>query len=433
MQLFDSWDLTIPPYPPRSRLLPVEPVGVGTALVESLTSYVARLAAAHAVRVSDLVGYGLAPCAAEEAPIVSVRARDYRAGSGFQRGTHAINGLAEDARRWISATETATCRTGLKYLTLTPLQSVFTKQGVFRANQAWCPTCFEHWRQNQRTIHLPLLWHLRAVKVCETHRNALREVCPHCCVSFGPLYANAKPGFCSRCQKWLGKPSVTEDCTEDDIAFARIIGDALTIMPQLAEEMLPDILKHNLGRLVRDAAGGSTTAFGSLIGFAGAGMVGRWLSGEQVPRTDLLFRICFRLGISVAELLRRDGNLQLPATIALLGRAVKERMNWHDDPAKMTTVMRAALTETPPPSLSDVAARLHYRTRVPLQRFDSTLSRQIAERYRAHHRRWYKQWSIRGRLSSKEEVEAVLRRQLQQDQPKPVALIVAELGHPSPM
>jgi hypothetical protein len=28
-------------------------------------------------------------------------------GSGFLPGTHAINGVAEDARRWIAAAETA--------------------------------------------------------------------------------------------------------------------------------------------------------------------------------------------------------------------------------------------------------------------------------------------------------------------------------------
>jgi transcriptional regulator with XRE-family HTH domain len=410
-------------------LLPVEPFGVGSALVESLTSYIARLAAAHAVRVSDLAGYGLAPCAAEESPIVSGRARHYRAGSGFHPGTHAINGLAEDARRWIAATETATGRTGLKYLTLTPFQSVFTKQGLFRKSQAWCPVCFDHWRQNQQTIYLPLLWHLRAVNACAIHRNPLREVCPHCCLSFGPLYANAKPGFCSRCHKWLGKSGTSEDCPGDDLLLAHVIGETLAIMPQLAEEMLPDILRDNLVRLVAESAGGSTKAFSELTGIASSGMVGRWLSGEQVPRTDLLFRICFRLGISPAEMLRREGNLRSPTTTILLGHL--ERKNRHDDPENMKTVMRAALNETPPPSLSDVAARLRYRTCGPLRRLDAALVRQIAERYRAHYRQWYKQWAIRGRLSSKEEVEAVLRGELVQDQPKPVVRIAAEMGQPS--
>ena len=54
--LFDSWSLSSPPVPPRSQLYSLEPIGVGTALVESLTGYVARLAEAHSVSVGDLVG-----------------------------------------------------------------------------------------------------------------------------------------------------------------------------------------------------------------------------------------------------------------------------------------------------------------------------------------------------------------------------------------
>ena len=43
------------PMPPRSRLYSLEPIGIGTPQTESLTSYISRLAAAHSVRVRDLV------------------------------------------------------------------------------------------------------------------------------------------------------------------------------------------------------------------------------------------------------------------------------------------------------------------------------------------------------------------------------------------
>ena len=42
-------DLTPPELPSRSRLYYLEPIGVGTAQVESLTSYLSRLARAHSV------------------------------------------------------------------------------------------------------------------------------------------------------------------------------------------------------------------------------------------------------------------------------------------------------------------------------------------------------------------------------------------------
>lgn len=58
-EAFDSWDMLPVPIPARSRLHSIEPIGVGTPFVESLTGYMIRLAASHAVRVSDLIEHEL--------------------------------------------------------------------------------------------------------------------------------------------------------------------------------------------------------------------------------------------------------------------------------------------------------------------------------------------------------------------------------------
>src|ERR1017187_8404506 len=56
VELSEGWQMAVPSIPKRSRLYSLEPMNVGTAEVESLTGYVARLAEAHCVTVSDLVG-----------------------------------------------------------------------------------------------------------------------------------------------------------------------------------------------------------------------------------------------------------------------------------------------------------------------------------------------------------------------------------------
>ena len=53
--MIDTLDLSSP-LPARSRLYSPEPVGLGTGMVESLASYLARIAEAHWVRASDLMG-----------------------------------------------------------------------------------------------------------------------------------------------------------------------------------------------------------------------------------------------------------------------------------------------------------------------------------------------------------------------------------------
>jgi hypothetical protein len=44
---YESWDLTLPTLSRRSRLYQLEPIGIGTPMVESLSGYLARLAEAH--------------------------------------------------------------------------------------------------------------------------------------------------------------------------------------------------------------------------------------------------------------------------------------------------------------------------------------------------------------------------------------------------
>src|SRR5437867_3672920 len=68
---FESWSLSRLPAPTRSRLYSLEPIGVGTATVEGLTGYVARLAEARSVSVGDLVGRVLSELTDPKDPIAA--------------------------------------------------------------------------------------------------------------------------------------------------------------------------------------------------------------------------------------------------------------------------------------------------------------------------------------------------------------------------
>ncbi len=54
---YEAWDMTAPVVPPRSRLFHINPVGLGTPLVECLTSYFSRVAEAHSVSPGALQHY----------------------------------------------------------------------------------------------------------------------------------------------------------------------------------------------------------------------------------------------------------------------------------------------------------------------------------------------------------------------------------------
>src|SRR2546426_5038213 len=155
-EVFDPWDCTIPVLAPRSRLYGLDPIGIGTPFVESLSGYIARLADAHAVSVGNLVGRELSPLASK--PLISLgpsmrrnRANSHR----FHARAHAINGFGESSKRWIEALETATLQKKLRFLTLSLFEGVFSRQGASRHTRAWCPKCYDEWRTRGAIIYEP--------------------------------------------------------------------------------------------------------------------------------------------------------------------------------------------------------------------------------------------------------------------------------------
>ncbi len=58
---YQSQDISQPNLPPRSRLYHLAPIGVGTPNVESLTSFVMRVAMAHCVGTGTVIAQEIAP------------------------------------------------------------------------------------------------------------------------------------------------------------------------------------------------------------------------------------------------------------------------------------------------------------------------------------------------------------------------------------
>jgi AraC-like DNA-binding protein len=454
LPVFDSWDCKRPAVPPRSRLYPLEPIGVGTPLVESLTGYVARLAEAYATRVADLVGLVLAEYAPPGAPIISWRTKRTRAGTGFRPGTSAINGVTDEARRWILATEAATCRSDLRFLTLFTLRQVFCNQRLLRFIQAWCPHCLEEWRQCGQTIYHPLAWNLRHVTVCARHWSNLREVCPYCHCSFGPLLAKTRPGYCPRCSQWLGISQAIgpthvrhTGSTERLRWSANAWGDLLALIPRAETQPLCETFQKNLARLVEQLAEGKAKRFSALMRRSAQNLcsgdaqeqggentllawraTGSWLSGKRMPRPDLLIEFCYTFRVTPSDLLL-DTQLEWAIDSKLKREAALANRGSHIIPPEhMRNVLRAALTETPPPTLHEVARRVGYRTNVTLRRLDRDSCDRIVENSRKLRKSSVNKWTVHGRPCEREEIAEILKAYLAQDKPAPLSQIASQLG-----
>ena len=100
----ELWDLDLPVIAPRSRLFHLEPIGVGTPYVESLTSYVARLAIAHsvppgtllAIEIGSLVKKNYLPNTTSIGAIIA------------QQSVKALNGNRSGALQLVKALEALT-------------------------------------------------------------------------------------------------------------------------------------------------------------------------------------------------------------------------------------------------------------------------------------------------------------------------------------
>lgn len=187
--------------PPRSRLYSLEPVGIGSPLVESATSYITRLAYAHLVSVRVLMTTEMAELLRQYTP-------DGQESSSWRAGDrpHRLNGSQKPARDCVSVLEQLTLRNGLSSLTMLPWNEVLSTHRLLRRTRTWCPACLETWRSARRTVYEPLLWQLQAVNVCPVHQKYLQSCCPTCKNTMPVLASQTRPGHCSRCQNWLGGP-----------------------------------------------------------------------------------------------------------------------------------------------------------------------------------------------------------------------------------
>lgn len=435
--MYEIWNLKIPLIPPRTRLYPLEPIGQGTPLVEGLTSYILRLADAHAVPVGALVSHELAnlrPPARSGEPWNDRRERPTYA---VQLTSYAINGLEEVALRWVRALEAATLRSDLSHLTLLSFGKFLCSLHLFRRVRAWCPVCLQEWRTTGSTIYEPLLWSLRLVKACPKHQCYLAERCPFCRRAMRPLTADSRPGRCSRCYRWLsaveGKPffqNVVSNPTKNlQTQRAEYLGEMLASAPQLNGRLLRQNFRHNLRRCVHELFHGNKAAFANFVNCP-PGAVEDWVSGATIPRVNRFLEACVRLEVPMVTFLRDCSQEE-----TIDWRSLASRID-HDRPVgrywRREETLRAlepVLRERPAPTLAQVARRLRYKGTEGLRRVAPEICKQITRNYQNSFTPAPFHKGPRPRICDVTKIEAAIRESLARRTPEPVPKIAVRLGY----
>lgn len=281
-----------------SRLYNIEPMGLGTPLVESLSSYVARLAAEHLVNTSNLVVHVIGP------HLAHVRLRGDSAVIGSHKSVGLMNGNSLSAREWVNALERLSPRKDLRSLTLLPFAHLFSDKDSLKHSRRWCPECLDEWRSKGLTLYEPLMWCIDCVKLCPLHHTSLESDCSFCGSSSLVLAPRLLPGYCAHCDGWLGyttnSPIATEEI-EYEIWSALEIGEMLaggSAEKQPRIGTIPAVLNFLITkRIKRDGI----QALARLLKNNPHKLL-QWQTGECLPSLSELMWLCWLFKLKLVEL-----------------------------------------------------------------------------------------------------------------------------------
>lgn len=287
--------------PSRSRLYSLAPLGMGTSEVESLTSYINRLAWAYRVNPRVLVAQEILPHLSKEHYVQSVPGR---LGSFSRTRSMSINGTGEVARDWAETLERLTMRSDLRFLTLRPWAHGLASWGLLRNGPQWCPVCYDEWREQKQPVYQPLMWTLQAVTVCMRHAQPLVEQCPVCRQPQSAIASKRVLGCCTQCGSWLGsKPGTKRSCDEDLLDWQRWTEQVVEELI-LANRAFGSLPWHDLpaGITACVEAVGGTRQLGRIAGVPNV-LFSTWRNRKRTPSFTYLLKVSYALNLSPLQLM----------------------------------------------------------------------------------------------------------------------------------
>lgn len=391
---FPWWHLTDIALPERSTLYAPAPIGGGTAFGESLTSYLARLAEAHCVYPGVLLQQMMVPLMRE--------LERHRSGVGehplWRRdgsGSHLINVTGPRACSVMSALETLTRRTDLRGLALTALTELLPARNLSRNILAWCPLCYEEWQASGQILYDPLLWMFREISTCTRHGVRLHTHCPACARSLPHLTWRSRPGYCAFCSSalFVRQEDGVQTVAVDSHEFAwqqwvtHALGSVVVRLPGISIEPKRERIRQVVSDAVEHLADGNMAAFARSLGLP-RGTAENWRQGKRIPEMDMLLRLCYRLDLSLCEVLFQEAepphpSLRDPVPAALF----PSRKRTAIDKERIFHLLEQAASgrDDPPRSLKEVGKLLGYQP-TTLYKINQAACHAIAERYTAHRR-----------------------------------------------
>lgn len=324
--------------PPRSRLAGLEPRARQTGLIESLTSYLMRVAASHHLFVGPVVLRWV-----RDPPVrrrVALRETNVVRDLCWANGTQ---GVAADWADWAGA---ATGR-DLRELTLSPWSPVLPPLQVVDGYLRHCPDCLADWDRRDN-LYEPLLWSLALATTCPIHRRVLADRCSNCDRRQPAMSFRSRPGICRHCSRFLGDTRRCESAGGWDAWVTEQLLGILAAPPAHCDPVqVGAAFAKGLGRL-----GLPHAVVAAEMGVARSSL-SKWYRGQGRPSLAGVLRLAALGGWSTRGLLegRLISDSRPDGPIRQSPWRGRSRKDW----ASVERLARQMTTAVPPPTVRAVA------------------------------------------------------------------------------
>ena len=356
---------------------------VGTPQVESLRSYLLRLAAEHSMIPRELI------------VTVASRQASYRpeADLDVMWMGFPISGTSDRAMRLATLLSDAT-GVDLAPATLVRFRQVISARRLCSTRNArYCLECVRQ-QCGESHVHAPLLWELQVVNACPVHGCRLRSTAECGAPPSARLPLNRRvslPGVCGQCGSVGFRCVDARDIADErDLWVAeqagRLLGLSAAESRSLTREMLTAGIREMVDkRFDRKPVRAATQAR------LGRATVLHWLEGAEAVELAALFELAHLADADVTELFRgryiEVGSAIGPQEKSGVGRILPHRYERHDW-RSVQSALRDAAHEESAPSLLSVLEPFgidysHARRRYP------TECRMVSRRHdMARHSQW---------------------------------------------
>ncbi len=395
----------------RTELYSLEPMGLGTPYIESLTSYISRLAINHNVHVSTLINELMGQYIKE-----SFLAGRLPKGLIQNSRFNLVNGIGTINKEFVEVLETLTGRNDIQHMSFRNWEGIFSTN-IITKNRRWCPACIEQWKKESKEIYEPLIWGVTNVEKCDIHEIKLKERCPNCKKELTFVHRNLIVGYCQYCCEWLGEsePTIKKDSLSDAELFISEyykqllrFGPSVTSFPSknFISLLLPEIKKSLEFSKVVEFAHFLNVRYNTLLD---------WMSNRHIPNPEMLLSICEKLDITIYDLfLVSNGHIEdhkiFNRVTSNTEKASKEKIHKH---------LLKELSKDTPRSLGQVCKELGITPDKARNNFP-TLCKEINDNYALY--------SSNLTLQKQKRIEKILKDSFCKDIPQSLNKILDENG-----